>query len=67
MSQSDLRLQFGLGDASAAEAVEVQWSGGALERIGGLPAGRTVTITEGKGVTGSAPYAAGKDPKVSPK
>ena len=53
MSQSDFRLQFGLGAASNAEAVEVQWPGGALEKIGALPAGQIVTITEGRGVTGS--------------
>jgi hypothetical protein len=50
-----------LGDASAAEAVEVQWPGGAVEKIGALPAAQIVTITEGKGVTGKTPYAARKD------
>ena len=57
MSQSDLRLHFGLGAAEAAENVEVQWPGGAVEKIGSLPAGQIVTITEGKGVTGRAPYS----------
>src|SRR5262245_36081033 len=56
MSQSDFRLQFGLGEASAVDAVEVQWPGGNLEKIGPLPAGQIVTITEGRGVTASAPY-----------
>jgi hypothetical protein len=56
MSQSDLRLHFGLGAADAADGVEVQWPGGALEKVGALPAGQVVTITEGRGVTGSAPY-----------
>jgi hypothetical protein len=56
MSQSDLRLQFGLGAATMAEAVEVQWPRGGLEKIGALPAGQIVTITEGRGVTGSTPY-----------
>jgi enediyne biosynthesis protein E4 len=56
MSQSDLRLHFGLGDANAAETVEVQWPGGGLEKIGALKAGQIVTITEGRGVTESAPY-----------
>jgi hypothetical protein len=56
MSQSDFRLQFGLGAASAADAVEVQWPGGRLEKVGALPAGQIVTITEGRGVTASAPY-----------
>jgi hypothetical protein len=57
MSQSDFRLQFGLGaGVAAADAVEVQWPGGALEKLGSLRAGQIFTITEGKGVTGSAPY-----------
>ena len=56
MSQSDFRLHFGLGASEAAEAVEVLWPGGGVEKIGSLPAGQIVTITEGKGVTGKAPY-----------
>jgi hypothetical protein len=56
MSQSDFRLHFGLGEASGADAVEVQWPAGNLEKVGALPAGQIVTITEGRGVTASAPY-----------
>ncbi len=56
MSQSDFRLQFGLGEASTADAVEVQWPGGRLEKVGAMRAGQIVTITEGRGVTDSAPY-----------
>jgi hypothetical protein len=56
MSQSDLRLQFGFAFASAAESLEVQWRGGAFERTGALPAGQTVTITEGRGVTRNTRY-----------
>ena len=56
-SQSDFRLAFGLGAAKAAEGVEVQWLGGALEKIGTLQTGQIVTITEGKGVTGRRDYA----------
>jgi hypothetical protein len=57
MSQSDFRLQFGLAAASAVDAVEVQWPGGNSEKIGPLPAGQIVTITEGRGVTARTPYA----------
>ena len=57
MSQSDFRLHFGLGEANAVDEVEVQWPGGSLEKVGALPAGRIVTITEGRGATDSAPYA----------
>jgi len=56
LSQSDFRLQFGLGAATEAQAVEVQWPGGALETIGALKGGQIVTITEGKGVTGVMRY-----------
>ena len=57
MSQSDFRLQFGLGIALKADAVEVQWPGGALEKLGPIAAGRIVAITEGKGVTANTPYS----------
>ncbi len=57
MSQGDYRLQFGLGAASGATAVEVQWPGGDLERIGALSGGQIVWITEGKGVTRREPYS----------
>jgi hypothetical protein len=56
MSQSDFRLHFGLGEASAVGTVEVQWPGGGLEKVGPLPAGQIVTITEGRGVTARSPY-----------
>ena len=56
LSQSDFRLQFGLGSAREARAVEVQWPGGALETIGVLKGGQIVTIIEGKGVTGVTRY-----------
>lgn len=57
MSQSDFRLQFGLGSATGADAVEVQWLGGALEKLGALRGGQILTITEGRGVTSTTPYA----------
>jgi hypothetical protein len=57
MSQSDFRLQFGLGSLAGASSVAVQWPGGALEKVGAVQGGAVVTITEGKGVTGRTPYA----------
>ena len=47
----EVRLQFGLGAATEAQAVDVQLPGGALEPIGCLN-----TITERKGVTGVTRY-----------
>lgn len=51
LSHSDWRLHFGLGKATAVDEVTVQWPSGATERFTKLPARRTVTITEGKGIT----------------
>lgn len=52
LSQSDLRLHFGLGSADAIDSVEVGWPSGAVEKLPRLPADAIYTIVEGKGVTG---------------
>ncbi len=57
MSQSDFRLQFGLGSAAGVDTAEIQWPGGALEKLGALRGGQILTITEGRGVTAKVPYA----------
>ena len=51
LSSNDLRVHFGLGDASSVEGVEIHWPSGARESIK-LPApDRIYTVTEGKGIT----------------
>jgi len=49
LSQSESILTFGLGAAPRA-AVEVRWPSGAVDKIPTAPAGRTLTIEEGRGV-----------------
>lgn len=49
-SQSDMRLHFGLGDATAINKLEVQWPDGALEEVKVPGVDRVLTIFEGKGV-----------------
>jgi len=49
-SQSDLRLHFGLGRASQAERIEVQWLGGSKEVLQAVRANRFITVEEGKGI-----------------
>jgi hypothetical protein len=56
LSQSELVLTFGLGRAAHADAVEVRWPSGAVDKLGRVPAGHTVTITEGRGQTAAAPF-----------
>jgi hypothetical protein len=50
ISQSDLRLHFGLGSATQC-SLEVRWPAGQVEKIGAAPLNRIITITEGNGIT----------------
>ena len=49
-SQNDLRLHFGLGQATTAELVELAWPSGAKESLRNLPANHLFVVEEGKGV-----------------
>jgi hypothetical protein len=47
LSQSDLPLYFGLGDADHASALEVRWPSGRRQTVAGpVPAGRTIDVVE---------------------
>ncbi len=46
ISQSDLRVHFGLGAATAAE-IEVHWPSGAVDRLSNVKANQVVVIKEG--------------------
>ena len=56
LSQSELVLTFGLGSKTKADTVEVQWPSGQLDKLSNISSGQTVTIEEGKAVTGARPY-----------
>jgi hypothetical protein len=47
LSASDPRLHFGLGDADAAEAVEVKWPSGRVDQFRDLRANRYYHVREG--------------------
>ena len=49
VSQNDLRLHFGLGDATMVEKVEVEWPEGLKEVFRNLPARCQRTLLEGSG------------------
>ena len=63
LSQSELVLTFGLGSASKADSVELQWPSGQVDKLSNIAAGETITVQEGKGVVGARPYS----PLVLPK
>ena len=49
-SVNDLRLHFGLGQATKADKLTVRWPSGGTEEIADIPADRLVHIEEGRGV-----------------
>jgi hypothetical protein len=51
MSQSDLRLHFGLGKVETVDAVEVKWPTTLkIERFTQVKANQILTIREGEGI-----------------
>lgn len=57
LSQSELVLTFGLGTHTRADTIEIQWPSGQVDKLSNVNAGQTVTLQEGKGITGSRPHA----------
>ncbi len=56
LSSSELILTFGLGQRDKADAIEIRWPSGQVDRLSNVAARQTVTATEGKGQTSSRPY-----------
>lgn len=53
LSQSDLRVHFGLGEAERVDRLEIRWPGGATEVLDDIEANQILTIVEGAGITES--------------
>ena len=51
LSASELALTFGLGQRDKADSIEIRWPSGQFDRLSAVPAGATLTLTEGKGIT----------------
>jgi hypothetical protein len=49
MSQSDLRVHFGLGSATKLDSVQVRWPSGLVEHFSNLSVDAFHTLTEGSG------------------
>jgi enediyne biosynthesis protein E4 len=50
ISQSDLRLHFGLGKSERAERIVIRWPNGLVETLKDLPANQYYVVREGSGV-----------------
>jgi enediyne biosynthesis protein E4 len=53
LSQNDLRLHFGLGEAKVMDPVVIRWPDGKTETLHNLAADAIYTVTEGRGVSGA--------------
>jgi hypothetical protein len=58
LSQSDLRLHFGLERRTRIDLIEVRWPSGAVEKINGAGVNKVLTIREGRGLVEQKDYAA---------
>ena len=70
LSSNDMRVHFGLGDASHVDSVEVHWPSGAIEKVRIAIIDRILTIEEGKGITCEGNAACGSErqqKEVKPK
>ncbi|MGA2483434.1 MAG: CRTAC1 family protein [Candidatus Acidiferrales bacterium] len=56
LSSSELVLTFGLGKQTKADSLEIHWPSGQVDRLSGIAAGQTITVTEGRGITSSRQY-----------
>ena len=50
ISQSDFRLHFGLGKATKADAIEIRWPSGLVQRLENVAGNRVVRIRENIGI-----------------
>ena len=50
MSQSDLRLHFGLEKRAKIDLVEIRWPSGAVDKVANVNANKFLTVKEGQGL-----------------
>jgi hypothetical protein len=50
LSQSDLRLHFGLGTSARIDSLEIRWPSGKVEKLAGLAADQFYSLAEGSGI-----------------
>ncbi len=62
ISQSDLRIHFGLGEAAQAEKIVIRWPSGLVETLRNLAANRYYVVREGSGIENDRTCEPGKPP-----
>jgi hypothetical protein len=56
LGSNDARLHFGLGEAPQADAVQIVWPAGSVEKVGPLAKGFLYIIKQGQGVVARLPF-----------
>ncbi len=56
LSSNDLRLHFGLGAATKADRIEIEWPSGQKDSVENAAAGRVLTVREGVGLVETKPF-----------
>ena len=56
LGQSDVRVHFGLGQASVADRLEIVWPSGAIDVVENIEASQILTVVEGEGVSKRVPF-----------
>lgn len=64
LSQSDLRIHFGLGKAVKAERIEVTWPSGQVDVVKDVPANRVIYVKEGAGILRTEVFPAAPERKA---
>lgn len=57
LSQSELPLTFGLGQAKQARQIDIRWPSGAQTRLKNIAAGQIVNVREGAGLVSRKPFS----------
>jgi hypothetical protein len=60
ISQNDLRVHFGIGEASKVEVLEIRWPSGQVDILKDVKPNQVVYVKEGQGIIRTQQFAAGK-------
>jgi hypothetical protein len=60
ISHNDLRLHFGLGNASKVEVLKIRWPSRLEEKFSDVPVNRVIVLKEGSGIVQMSPFSKSK-------
>ena len=60
LSQSDLRVHFGLGKSEKVDVLEIRWPSGLVDSLKNVPADQVVYVQEGKGIVRTMKFGPAK-------